>query len=126
MKKSSYEVGYGKPPKHTQFKKGQCANPKGRGARKPFVEKDAFRELLNEKITYNSQGKTKKATRLELLIRRHVAQALREGGVQSAILLLKLHKQFRGPSDAKTHIVTFSPGLPPRPGEEWVEVKDGS
>ena len=26
----SYEVGYGKPPKHTQFKKGQSGNPKGR------------------------------------------------------------------------------------------------
>ena len=27
---SNYEVGYKKPPKHTQFKKGQIANPKGR------------------------------------------------------------------------------------------------
>ena len=25
-----YEVGYGKPPKHTRFKKGQSGNPKGR------------------------------------------------------------------------------------------------
>lgn len=25
-----YEVGYGKPPKHAQFKKGQSGNPKGR------------------------------------------------------------------------------------------------
>jgi Family of unknown function (DUF5681) len=25
-----YEVGYGRPPKHTQFKKGQSGNPKGR------------------------------------------------------------------------------------------------
>jgi hypothetical protein len=26
----SYEVGYGKPPKHTRFKPGQSGNPKGR------------------------------------------------------------------------------------------------
>jgi hypothetical protein len=26
----SYEVGYGKPPKDTQFKKGSSGNPKGR------------------------------------------------------------------------------------------------
>ena len=25
-----YEVGYGKPPKHSRFKPGQSGNPKGR------------------------------------------------------------------------------------------------
>ena len=29
-KDRSYEVGYGKPPKHTRFKPGQSGNPKGR------------------------------------------------------------------------------------------------
>jgi hypothetical protein len=24
---SDYDVGYGKPPKHSQFKKGVCPNP---------------------------------------------------------------------------------------------------
>ncbi len=28
--KGSYEVGYGKPPKQTQFKKGQSGNPLGK------------------------------------------------------------------------------------------------
>ncbi len=26
---ADYEVGYGKPPKNTQFKKGKSGNPKG-------------------------------------------------------------------------------------------------
>ena len=30
MANDSYEIGYGKPPKHIQFKKGQSGNPKGR------------------------------------------------------------------------------------------------
>ena len=30
MSKDKYAVGYGKPPKHAQFKKGQSGNPKGR------------------------------------------------------------------------------------------------
>jgi hypothetical protein len=30
---SDYEAGYGKPPKHSRFKKGVCANPRGRGKR---------------------------------------------------------------------------------------------
>ena len=28
--KPAYEVGYGKPPKHSQFKRGQSGNPQGR------------------------------------------------------------------------------------------------
>lgn len=28
-----YDVGYGKPPKHSQFKKGKSGNPKGRSCR---------------------------------------------------------------------------------------------
>ena len=27
---ADYEVGYGKPPTHTQFQKGRSGNPKGR------------------------------------------------------------------------------------------------
>jgi hypothetical protein len=31
---SDYDVGYAKPPKHAQFKKGVCPNPHGRGKRR--------------------------------------------------------------------------------------------
>jgi hypothetical protein len=36
---SNYEIGYGKPPKHTQFKKGRSGNPNGRsrGLRGPSL-----------------------------------------------------------------------------------------
>jgi hypothetical protein len=30
MTKPCYDVGYGKPPLHTRFRKGQSGNPKGR------------------------------------------------------------------------------------------------
>ena len=29
-KKGDYEVGYGKPPRHTRFKRGRSGNPRGR------------------------------------------------------------------------------------------------
>ena len=29
----AYEVGYGKPPRHTRFPKGRSGNPKGRPPR---------------------------------------------------------------------------------------------
>ena len=31
---ASYEVGYRKPPRHTQFQKGQSGNPGGRPRRR--------------------------------------------------------------------------------------------
>ncbi|HET9530513.1 MAG TPA: DUF5681 domain-containing protein [Blastocatellia bacterium] len=44
-KQGNYDVGYGKPPVHTRFKKGQSGNPKGfpRGGEKLAY---ALRRLL--------------------------------------------------------------------------------
>ena len=35
---TDYEVGYKKPPRHSQFKAGNRANPNGRGRRKVPTE----------------------------------------------------------------------------------------
>ena len=45
--KKDYEVGKGKPPKHTQFKKGQIANPKGITI---SPEKRALKELTQSSV----------------------------------------------------------------------------
>ncbi len=39
----TYKVGYGKPPKHTQFKKGRSGNPKGRPKAK--AEPESLRDM---------------------------------------------------------------------------------
>jgi hypothetical protein len=47
-----YEVGYGKTPEHTKFKKGQSGNPKGRRrkASEPFLYEDPIKVLLRQNI----------------------------------------------------------------------------
>ncbi len=52
------EVGFGKPPKHTQFKKGQSGNPKGRPPdkeRKAITH--ALRELLESSVDKHDLAK---------------------------------------------------------------------
>lgn len=55
------DVGYGKPPKHTRFKKGQSGNPKGRpkGARHFVADLD---EVLSATLTITENGAPKKVS----------------------------------------------------------------
>ena len=43
---SDYSVGYGKPPKHSQFKPGQSGNPRGRPKKVMAFAEALEKELL--------------------------------------------------------------------------------
>ena len=65
-----YEVGYGKPPNHTQFKKGQSGNPRGRPKGSRNFSTDV-RDTLKARVGLTGDGKrktvsTQLATRLQL------------------------------------------------------------
>ena len=62
---SDYDVGYGKPPKHSQFKKGVCPNPAGRGKRCDLEVREILNKVLNAKTEFRERGKLKKASRIE-------------------------------------------------------------
>jgi len=64
---SSYEVGYGRPPKKHQFAKGKSGNPKGRNKGNRNV-KSIARDLLNEKVTVTRDGKRKKIETREAMM----------------------------------------------------------
>jgi hypothetical protein len=71
-----YEVGFGKPPKRTRFKKGRSGNPKGRPPRKPDVYSE-LTKVLREKVTVTIDGQPEKVTVQRALLLRLRDQALR-------------------------------------------------
>ena len=73
---SDYTVGYGRPPKGTQFPPGKSGNPNGRrkGSRSVgAVLNDVFREMIE--VTEN--GKTRRVAALEAMACRLRNDALR-------------------------------------------------
>jgi Family of unknown function (DUF5681) len=109
---TDYEIGYGKPPRHSQFKKGVCANPSGRPRRLNAELGDLVRGFLSAEAQYREKGRTRKTSRLELTIKRHIAAAL-NGDVGSAAMLLKMRAHAVRRGDIGPLIVRIVNALPP-------------
>jgi uncharacterized protein DUF5681 len=62
-----YEVGYGKPPPHTRFRKGQSGNPRGRPAGAKNL-KTLLADALNEFVVVTENGGQHKITKREAIV----------------------------------------------------------
>lgn len=82
----AYEVGYGRPPKKTQFKPGQSGNPKGR-PRGAKGEDTIFRQVISTKVPMSVRGKVRQVPLLEAVWMRIAGDALK-GNSKAAMLLL--------------------------------------
>ncbi len=83
-----YEVGYGKPPKATRFKKGRSGNPKGRPKGAKGVNASLKREL-ETKITVREGNHEIRISKAEAIAKRLAAGALK-GDAKLLMALLKL------------------------------------
>jgi hypothetical protein len=76
--KRDYEIGRGRPPKHTRLKPGQCGNPRGR-PKKDKKEKSlavAIAEALQMRFRLRENGRERVATGVEAVALRLVADAV--------------------------------------------------
>ena len=86
-----YKVGFCKPPKHAQFKKGQSGNPSGRkkAAENKYNDPNPVRAILLEMITTtNKAGRKKMMTKIEALTHQYVSMAMK-GDHKAAQLLFR-------------------------------------
>lgn len=81
----AYEIGYRRPPKDGQFKKGKSGNPKGRPkGSKNFIT--LLEKELDQPVVVNENGRKKKVSRRQAMAKRIVADALQ--GDRKALFLL--------------------------------------
>jgi len=113
---TDFEVGYGKPPKHSQFKVGNNANPKGRPTRGPFPKAEIIENVLSETAQYSEGGKPKKATRQELAIMKVLRETLK-GDMKAAVTLLILYANAQKFGDAGVQAITVHEWQPDYPGQ---------
>jgi hypothetical protein len=71
------EGGYGRPPKHSQFKKGQSGNSQGRPKGVSSFKADLAAEL-QEKLALTENGKERKITKQRAFIKTLTAAAIKK------------------------------------------------
>lgn len=81
-----YDVGYGKPPKRTQFKPGQSGNPRGRPKGTKNLKTDLLEEL-GERIIVREGDQTRRVSKQRAFVKTLVSKTLK-GDVRAGSLLM--------------------------------------
>ncbi len=81
-----YEVGYGRPPRETRFRPGHSGNPRGR-PKKPKSIQERFERELARKVAVRDDGRVRKIPKIDLWVRRVIADAIKGSHQASRILI---------------------------------------
>ena len=92
-----YDIGYGKPPKHSQFKPGRSGNSSGRPKGRTNLKTD-LEDELSEKIRIVTDGKFKNISKQRATIKRLVGNAA-NGDPRAINILITLMTKLFGDTD---------------------------
>jgi hypothetical protein len=95
----AYAIGYRRPPLSGRFQPGKSGNPKGRpkGSRNFLT---LLEQELNKPVSVTENGKKRKVSRLQAIVKRIVNNAL-NGGQKALLSLLEIMRR-TGRFDAPT------------------------
>jgi hypothetical protein len=101
-----YEVGYGKPPRDTRFKRGQSGNPRGRppGAKNLST---LLNEALNELVVVTENGGRRKISKRQATFKQLVNQAAK-GNWRALKLLVDILQDIERRTEPQTEESSFS------------------
>lgn len=84
----NYAVGYGRPPTQHRFRKGHSGNPNGKKHDQRTLKAELAAEL-EARITVTENGKTRKMSKLSVIVKRMVADAAK-GDARAREQLIRL------------------------------------
>ncbi len=100
------KIGYGSPPEHTRFKKGQSGNPAGRPKGSQNLA-TVLERILRETVTIRKNGRTIKMTKLEHSVQQLTKKAT-EGNLRALQQLMALVRSAEVQAPQKNHNATLS------------------
>jgi Family of unknown function (DUF5681) len=100
-----YQVGYGKPPRHTRFRPGVSGNPRGR-------PKDAknlstlVHEALNEQVVVTENGRRRKVSKRRAIITQLVNRSA-QADLKATQILFGIMQDIERRGEARADDPTF-------------------
>jgi hypothetical protein len=85
---ADYEVGYGRPPRNTRFRKGQSGNSQGRPKRTRNLKTDLIEEL-RESILVREGSRERHISKQRALLKSLTAKAIK-GDAKAASIILNM------------------------------------
>jgi hypothetical protein len=104
--RDDYEVGYGKPPRHTQFRRGQSGNPRGRPAGSKNLA-TLVSEALNEPVIVAENGGRRKISKREAIVKQLVNRSAKADW-RAIKILLDIVREIEGRIEPETVESSFS------------------
>ena len=119
-KSTDYLVGYGRPPKASQFRPGNSGNPKGRpkGSRSVGA---LLKVAIEQKVAVTENGKTRRISALEVMLRRLVNDAMRSDPRALKLLLPLIDRYSEPPEALNAKYVTGTVVVLPSNGREKLD-----